>query len=175
MDDSTEKLTSLYNEKAKTVTQEAQKELDSWKKLYDEQVAELEDARRAAARQLDDRAVAEARVKSAEAVAKALSSRATFAQEVRKALQLPAEERLAANEALRKRAASLLKQEAKASALQSERISLQKKHLRFLMVCASIFAVEETIREGLNCTLTSTGFSPLSRGKERSFTPSRAA
>ena len=129
MGDSTEKLTSLYNEKAKTVTQEAQKELDSWKKLYDEQVAELEDARRAAARQLDDRAVAEARVKSAEAVAKALSSRAAFAQEVRKALQLPAEERLAANEALRKRAASLLKLEDKASALQSERISLQKKHL----------------------------------------------
>ena len=129
MDDSTEKLTSLYNEKAKTVTQEAQKELDSWKKLYDEQVAELEDARRAAARQLDDRAVAEARVKSAEAVVKALSSRAAFAQEVRKALQLPAEERLAANEALRKRAASLLKLEDKASALQSERISLQKKHL----------------------------------------------
>ena len=33
LDDSTEKLTQLYNDKAKTVTPEAQKELDFWKKL----------------------------------------------------------------------------------------------------------------------------------------------
>ena len=129
LDDSTEKLTRLYNEKANTVTPEAQKELDVWKKLFDEQQAELEDGHRTANRQRDERLVTEARVKAAETAAKASSSRAAFAQEVQKALQLPAEERLAANEGLRKSAALLLKQEDKAFDLQSERISLQKKHL----------------------------------------------
>jgi len=129
LDKTTEKLTNLYNDKAKTVTPEAQKELDGWKKLYDEQLAEMEDNQRAANRQLDERAVIEARIKASEATGKELSSRKTFAQEVLKALPLPAEERLAANDGLRKRAASLAKLEDKVFDLQSERIALQTKHL----------------------------------------------
>ena len=129
LDDSVEKLTQLNNKKAKTVTPEAQKELESWIKFYDEQEVELEEGQRTAIRQQNERAVVEARIKAAEAAAKALSARVFFAQEVQKALPLPAEERLVANEALRKRAASLLKLEDKAFDLQSERAALQKKHL----------------------------------------------
>ncbi|MBR5838276.1 MAG: hypothetical protein IKZ84_06985, partial [Victivallales bacterium] len=151
LDDSTEKLTQLYNDKAKTVTPEAQKELESWKKLFDEQQADLEDAQRTAGRQRDERTVIEARIKAAEAAAKVLAARASFAQEVKKALQLPAEERLAANEALRKRAAALQKAEDKVFGLQSERAALQKQHLAtYKTEGAKVLAVFKQQEDALN-------------------------
>ena len=151
LDDSTEKLTQLYNDKAKTVTPEAQKELDSWKKLFDEQLADSEDARRTAGRQQDERTVIEARIKAAEATAKVLAARVSFAQEVKKALPLPADERLAANEALRKRATALQKAEDKVFDLQSERAALQKKHLAaYKQEGAKVLAVFKQQEDALN-------------------------
>ncbi|MCR4574032.1 MAG: tetratricopeptide repeat protein [Lentisphaeria bacterium] len=126
---SSEQLTQIYDERAKVVTQEAQKELESWKKLYDEQSEELEDSRRALVRLQNDHAVVKARIQAAAAMDKAFASRLSFAKSVQKALALPVTERLAANKDLNGRAAAYLKLEDAAFNLQMARIELQKKHL----------------------------------------------
>ena len=126
---SAEQLTQAYDGRTKIITPEAQKELEAWKKLYDEQLEELEDNRRALARFLNDQSVVKARINAAAAANKALTSRLSFVKSVQKALALPVSERLAANKGLHDRAAAYLKLEDAALHLQEERIGLQKKHL----------------------------------------------
>ena len=80
-----------------------------------------------------------------------LAARVSFAQEVKKALPLPADERLAANEALRKRATALQKAEDKVFDLQSERAALQKKHLAaYKQEGAKVLAVFKQQEDALN-------------------------